>query len=470
MSLPIVAVVGRPNVGKSTFVNRISMRSEAIVHEQRGVTRDRSYHRTDWNGRDFMLIDTGGIELGGGDAFQGSIRRQAMVACEEADVVLFMVDGQGGLTADDLEVAKLLKRSKRPVLLLVNKLDNPGKEEGLWEFMQLGLGEPWPVSSVHGYGTGDLLDAVLRHFPAAGGSRPEALAGRADADDDVVSGNVEGNVEGSDDDTSGVTDDDTAIPLAIIGRPNVGKSTLTNRLVGSDRSIVSEVAGTTRDAIDSLVEREGQRYRIIDTAGIRKKSRIDEDVEYYGFVRALRAIDDADVALMLIDATVGLTDQDQRVARLADERSCALIILLNKWDQLADAESREWLMEQITDRLAFVSYAPVLPISALTGQGTQRIWPAVSTVYANFGARFSTSRLNALLTELRDFGHTINRGRMRLRVNYVTQTGTNPPAFTFFANHPQIIDDNYRRYLENRLRAALPLEGTPVHLRFKKKD
>ncbi|MCL2632312.1 MAG: ribosome biogenesis GTPase Der [Coriobacteriia bacterium] len=441
MNLPIVAVVGRPNVGKSTFVNRIAQTNEAIVHAERGVTRDRSYHVAEWNGCEFMLIDTGGIEMGGDDTFQRSIRNQALVACEEADVVLFMVDGQNGLIYDDSEVARILNRSGRPVMLLVNKVDEPMREDQLWEFYKLGLGEPWSVSGLHGHGTGDLLDALVALLPSA-------------------------DAESLDPTAAGVTE----ICVAIIGRPNAGKSTLTNRLLGTERSIVSEVAGTTRDAIDSVITRNGINYRIIDTAGIRRKSQISADVEYYGFVRALRAIDRADVALLLVDATLGLTDQDQRVARLAEERGSALVILINKWDQLQTPESRLKVRQQVEEDMPFVAYAPIIPISALTGRSTHRIWDAIDQVYESYSTQFKTSALNALLTELRDFGHTISQGRMRLRINYVTQTGRKPPVFTFFANHPQIIDDNFERYLENRLRAALPLEGTPVKLKFRRKD
>ena len=481
MSLPIVAVVGRPNVGKSTFVNRIAQTNEAIVHAERGVTRDRSYHQAEWNGREFMLVDTGGIEMGGDDAFQRSIRNQALVACEEADVVLFMVDGQGGLIADDNEVARILNRSKRPVMLMVNKIDEPMREDQLWEFYKLGLGDPWSISSLHGHGTGDLLDALVAMLPAAeaatNATTTSATQGAPSAS--APSTNTPASSTQDTDYDPDAAESTRAYPpenntseicVAIIGRPNAGKSTLTNRLLGVERSIVSEVAGTTRDAIDSVIERDAQAYRIIDTAGIRRKSQIDADVEYYGFVRALRAIDRADVALLLIDATLGLTDQDQRVARLAEERGTALVILINKWDQLTDPESRAALREQVADRLPFVAYAPVIAISALTGRSTHRIWDAINTAYTNYSSRIKTSQLNALLTELRDFGHTISRGRMRLRINYVTQTGYKPPVFTFFANHPQIIDDNYERYLENRLRAALPLEGTPIRMRFKKKD
>jgi GTP-binding protein len=432
-------VVGRPNVGKSTFVNRIALTKDAIVHEQRGVTRDRSYHHADWNGRDFILIDTGGIEWGADDAFQNSIRNQALLATEEADVILFMVDARAGVTADDGEVARLLKRSGHPVMLLVNKMDDPTRTDGLWDFYDLGLGEPWQISSVHGHGTGDMLDVLITLLP-----QPEA--------------------EGAPD-----TDSPT-INVAIIGRPNAGKSSLTNRLVGRERSIVSDVAGTTRDAIDTVIEHEGTRYRIVDTAGIRRKSQIDESVEYYGFVRALRAIDRADVALLMIDATLGLTDNDQRVANLADERGCALIVLLNKWDLLNTPEEREAVRTQIADRLPFVAYAPVIAISALTGRSVHRIWTAITTAYTNFSATIPTPKLNALLAQLRDFGHTVSKGKLRLRIHYVTQTGSRPPRFTFFANHPHIIDETYRRYLENRLRETFPLEGTPILLKFKKKD
>ncbi|MDR0350908.1 MAG: ribosome biogenesis GTPase Der [Coriobacteriales bacterium] len=460
VALPIVAVVGRPNVGKSTFVNRIALTKSAIVHEQRGVTRDRSYHRADWNGKDFMLIDTGGIETGALDAFQGSIRNQALLAIEEADLILFMTDARCKATADDMEVARLLKRSGRPVMLLVNKMDNPADEGELWEFFELGLGNPWPISSVHGHGTGDLLDELVALLDDGEKGGP-ALAETAPPSDDTPATAPA---------AAPPSDDTPAIAVAIIGRPNAGKSSLTNRLVGRERTIVSDVAGTTRDAIDTLVEHEDKHYRVIDTAGIRRKSRIDESVEYYGFVRALRAIDSADVALLMLDSTLGLTDNDQRVANLADERGRALIILLNKWDLLDDAEEREALRTQVADRLPFVSYAPVLTISALTGSRVGRIWDAIDAAYANYSSHIPTPKLNAFLAKLRDFGHTVSKGKLRLRIHYVTQTGTCPPQFTFFANHPHIIDNSFRRYLENRLREAFSLEGTPVRLHFKKKD
>ncbi|MBC5582660.1 ribosome biogenesis GTPase Der [Eggerthella sp. NSJ-70] len=438
MPLPIVAVVGRPNVGKSTFVNRIAQADEAIVHEMRGVTRDRSYHEADWNGVDFKLIDTGGIEMGDDDAFQGSIRNQALAGANEADVILFIVDGKTGVNADDEAVARILRKTSKPVFLVVNKLDTPNREDEIWEFYQLGLGDPWPVSAMHGHGTGDLLDAVVEEL--------EKVERPADADED------------------------DGINVAIIGRPNAGKSSLTNKLTANDRSIVSDVAGTTRDAIDTHIVHDGQRYTIVDTAGLRRKSQIDADVEYYGFVRAMRAIDRANVALLVIDSTLGLTDQDQRVAGFAAERGCAMVIVLNKWDLIEGPEAKAEIRERIADRLTFVGYAPVIAISALTGKKVDRIWDAVNTAYENYSQTIPTNRLNTWLAGIREFGHTVSKGKAVLRMKYVTQTATCPPQFTFFANRPDLVDDNFERYLENRLREGFDLVGTPVRIKFKKKD
>lgn len=438
MPLPIVAIVGRPNVGKSTLVNRIAQVDDAIVHEMRGVTRDRSYHNADWNGVDFKLIDTGGIEVGSDDAFQGSITAQALEAARQADVIVFVVDGKVGVNADDEEVARILRRSNKPVLLAANKMDHPKMEEGLWEFYQLGLGDPWPVSAMHGNGTGDLLDEVVRHLREL----------------DVAQG--EDEVE--------------AVNVAIIGRPNAGKSSLTNRLTDNDRSIVSDVAGTTRDAIDTLVEHDGTTYRIVDTAGLRRKSQIDQDVEYYGFVRAMRAIDRADVALLVVDSSIGLTNEDQRVAGYAAERGCAMVIVLNKWDLVEGPDEKQKIRDRIADRMTFVGYAPVVAISALTGKKVQRIWEAIDEAFENYSRVIPTGKLNAFLTTIRESGHTISKGKAILRMKYVTQTATKPPRFTFFCNRPDVVDDNYERYLENRMREAFPLVGTPIRLRFKKKD
>lgn len=436
MSLPIVAIMGRPNVGKSTMVNRLAENNEAIVHEMRGVTRDRSYHEADWNGRSFTLIDTGGIEMGSDDAFQSSITSQALAATEEADVIVFLVDGKTGINADDEEVARILRRSKKPVLLAVNKLDSVKQEGELWEFYQLGLGDPRPVSALHGTGTGDLLDEIVSLFP------------EDKVEEDVLD----------------------SINVAIIGRPNAGKSSLTNKLTNDNRSIVSDVAGTTRDAIDTVVEHEGTYYTIVDTAGLRKKSVVHEDVEYYGFVRAMRAIDRAQVVLLVIDATLGLTDQDQRVAGMAAERGCAMVVLLNKWDLVEGPEAKAEIRERIEDRLTFVGYAPVIAISALSGKNVHRIWNAIDTAYQNYSSVISTSRLNVWLQDIREFGHTISKGKRILKLKYVTQTGTEPPFFTFFCNHPDLVEPSFERYLENRLRSTFGFEGTPIRLKFKKKD
>ena len=438
---PIVAIVGRPNVGKSTLVNRIAQTADAIVHQSRGVTRDRSYHEADWNGRSFTLVDTGGIEpLKSEDVFSASIRDQALAACEEAAVILFVVDGTTGVTEEDESVARMLKRVKAPVFLLVNKLDNPDREgDNLWEFYSLGVGEPIAISALHGHGTGDLLDEVVALFP-------------------------------EEDDLTAEPSDPNSLSVAIIGRPNAGKSSLFNKIIGSDRSIVSDIAGTTRDAIDTIVERDGRRYCMVDTAGIRKKSTVYENIEYYSMVRGLRAIDRADVALLVVDSTTGMTEQDQKVANLAIDRGCALVILLNKWDLLKDDREREQVMETVDRRLTLAPWASVLRISALTGRSVEKIWALIDAAAAARASKVSTSRLNQMLTEMREFGHTVVDGKRRLRMHYVTQTGTKPPTFTFFVNHTDMVNDTYRRYIENRMRAAFDFKGTPIRLRFRKKD
>ena len=437
---PVVAIVGRPNVGKSTLVNRLAGTNDAIVHESRGVTRDRSYHDADWNGREFILVDTGGIEpMKSDDVFSTSIRDQALAAAEEADVVLFVVDGSVGVTEEDESVARMLKRVKKPILLLVNKLDNPAREEErLWEFYSLGIGDPRPISAHHGHGTGDLLDEVVSLLPE------------------------------EEDEAPGLYPD--ALGVAIIGRPNAGKSSLFNKVIGSDRSIVSDIAGTTRDAIDTYIEREGRRYRLVDTAGIRKKSTVYENNEYYSMVRGLRAIDRADVALLVVDSGVGMTEQDQKVANLAIERGCALVILLNKWDLLDDDYKREKALDTVARRMTLAPWAPMLRISALTGRSVEKIWKLIDEAAAERGKTISTSALNRFLTGLREFGHTIVDGKRRLRMHYVTQTGTNPPSFTFFVNHPDLVNDTYRRYVENRMRAEFGFKGTPIRLYFHKKN
>lgn len=437
MAKPIVAVVGRPNVGKSTLVNRICRRPEAIVHEIEGVTRDRTFHEAEWNGVDFLLCDTGGIEVGASeDVFQVKIREQAVIAIEEADCVVFIVDSKTGITEEDEEVARILKRAKRPVFLAVNKCDTVAQDSAAYEFYALGLGDPMPISAQHGNGLGDLLDMVVDALPPDDGS---------EEDPDVVR-------------------------VAIIGRPNAGKSSLLNRLCGQERAIVSDVAGTTRDAVDTVVEHDGKTYRLVDTAGMRKRTAINEDLEYYSYVRAQRAIERADVALLVIDSTIGVTEQDQKVAGMANEAGCGIVLLLNKWDLIDTAERREELEEDVHERLHFVDFAPLVRISALTGRSVLRVWDAIDTVAANRARVFPTSQLNRFLTDLREFGHTVTQGKRHLKMNYVTQTGQNPPTFTFFVNATDLVTDNFKSYLDNRLREHFDLTGTPLRLRFKNKS
>lgn len=438
MPKPVVAVVGRPNVGKSTLVNRIAVSRDAIVHESRGVTRDRSYHDADWNGRDFALIDTGGIESAKSkDVFAPRIREQALLACEEADVIVFVVDGSTGVTDEDEEVARVLRRQDKPVFLVVNKKDNPATEQdGLWDFYALGVGEPRPLSAAHGHGTGDLLDEIVAALPEPTDEEPEA---------DLLS-------------------------LAIVGRPNVGKSSLANRLANRKRSIVSDVAGTTRDAIDTLIEWKGQPIRLVDTAGMRKKSQVHEDVEYYSLVRGLQAIDRADVCLLVVDATVGVTEQDQKVAGMAIDRGCGLVLVLNKWDLVETDQQRDDIVASIDKRLAFASWIPTVNVSALTGRATDKVLELAVRAAQAHASQIRTSELNALLAEIREGGHTRSERGRRLKINYATQTGSRPPVYTFWCNAPDLVDDNFERFLENRLRARIDLTGTPVRLKFRRKS
>ncbi len=438
MPKPVVAVVGRPNVGKSTLVNRIAVSRDAIVHESRGVTRDRSYHDADWNGRDFTLIDTGGIEsVKSKDVFAPRIREQALIACEEADVIVFVVDGSTGVTDEDEEVARVLRRQDKPVFLVVNKKDNPATEQdGLWDFYALGVGEPRPLSASHGHGTGDLLDEIVAALP-------EPV--EDESDDDVLS-------------------------LAIVGRPNVGKSSLANRLANKKRSIVSDVAGTTRDAIDTMIEWKGQPIRLVDTAGMRKKTQVHEDVEYYSLVRGLQAIDRADVCLLVVDATVGVTEQDQKVAGMAIERGCGLVLILNKWDLVETEQQRDEIVSSIDKRLAFAPWVPTVNVSALTGRATDKVLELAVRAAAAHASQLRTSELNDLLAEIREGGHTRSEKGRRLKIQYATQTGSKPPVISFWCNAPDLVDDNFERFIENRLRKRFDLTGTPVRLKFRRKS
>ena len=437
MSKPIVAIVGRPNVGKSTLFNVIAGDTISIVKDTPGVTRDRIYADCDWLNMNFTLIDTGGIEPDSKDIILSQMREQAEIAISTADVIIFIVDVRQGLVDSDAKVADMLRKSRKPVVLAVNKVDSMAKfGNDVYEFYNLGIGEPVPVSAASRLGIGDLLDEVVKHFDGE-------------------------KIEEEEDDRP---------RIAVVGKPNVGKSSIINKLLGENRVIVSDIAGTTRDAVDTEIVYNGMPYVFIDTAGLRRKSQIDEDVEYYGFVRAMRAIDRADVALLVIDGTLGLTNEDQRVAGYAAERGCAMVIVLNKWDIVEGPEEKAKIRERIEDRMTFVGYAPVVAISALTGKRVDRIWNAIDDVYANYSRTIPTARLNTWLAGIRETGHTVSKGKAVLRMKYLTQTGTCPPHFTFFVNRPDVVDDNYERYLENRMREAFPLEGTPIRLKFKKKD
>jgi GTPase len=451
VALPVVAIVGRPNVGKSTLLNRIVRRRAAIVEERPGVTRDRKDVDAEWLGRPFRLVDTGGWLARGSDLDE-KVSAQSERAVADADVVLFVVDVVTGATEDDAAVAELLRRSGKPVLLVVNKVDDTGREHQIWELLSLGLGDPYPVSALHGRGTGDLLDRIVELLPAATDDEAEAVADLA-ADQRGVEGTERGGAGG---------DASSEVKIAIMGRPNVGKSTLFNRLIGDDRSVVHDLPGTTRDTIDTVVETELGPLRLVDTAGMRRRSRIDEGTEYYSLVRALQAVDDADVALLVIDAREGVTGQDQRLAERIDAAGCPIVVVLNKWE-LLDAEQRADVRWQVSDKLRFVGDAPVLQISALSGKGVHKLFPALAASVDAYNRRIPTSRVNAVLRE----AQAAQPAPGGARVLYATQGATKPPTFTLFVNRE--LPRTYLRYLERRLREAFDLGATSVKLRVRRR-
>ena len=430
-----VAIVGRPNVGKSTLLNRILGRREAIVEERPGVTRDRKEVEASWQGREFTLVDTGGW-MADGNSLDEKVSRQSERAIADADAVLFVVDATVGVTEDDARVAGLLRSVSAPVLVVANKVDDRVHEAAVWELMSLGLGEPAAVSALHGRGTGDLLDRLVAELP------------------DEVPVETSADNAGSSERIVGVT---------LVGRPNVGKSTLFNRLTGENRSVVHDRPGTTRDTIDTVVQTETGPVRFIDTAGMRRKARIDEETEYYSLVRALKAVDTADVALLVIDATLGVTHQDQRLAERVDAAGCPIVVLLNKWD-LCDAEQREDVSIQVGDKLHFVGEAPVLRISALSGKNVQRLWPALEDTISDYRTRIPTRRVNDVIRAAQA-AHPAPAG---VRVLYATQGATDPPTFTLFANRE--LPRTWRRYLERRLREDLDLGSTPLTLRVRRRS
>ena len=427
---PIVAIVGRPNVGKSLLFNKLIGKRLSIVQDTPGVTRDRIYGETDWNGRTFTLVDTGGIEPRTDDQLLSFMRQQAQIAVENATVIVFLTDIKTGVTAADHEVANMLLRSGKPIVLAVNKMDSTGlPDPDVYEFYNLGLGDPIAVSAVHGHGTGDLLDACVQYFP------PE------DQEEE----------------------EDDAIKVALIGKPNVGKSSLVNQILGEERVIVSDVAGTTRDAIDSRFTNDRGSFVLIDTAGMRRKSKVEEDIEQYSVLRATMAIDRADVCLILIDATEGVTEQDTKVAGMAHEAGKACIIVVNKWDLVEkDGKTMDRMTEDVRKGLAFMTYAPILFISAKTGQRVDKLFDLIVAVSNQASMRITTGMLNNVLADAQTrVQPPTDKGR-RLKIYYMTQVGIRPPHFVVFCNDAKLFHFSYRRYLENCIRNTFDLTGTPI--------
>ena len=439
MGKPIVAIVGRPNVGKSTLFNIFANSRISIVEDTPGVTRDRLYADTEWLDNEFMMVDTGGIEIMNTDKIAVSIRQQAQIAIAEADVILFVCDARAGITHEDAEVAKMLRQSKKPIVLAINKADSPKQEMEIFEFYNLGIGEPIPVSAANHLGLGDLLDAVVEKFP-------ETSAYGEDGNEDEIK-------------------------VALIGRPNVGKSSIFNTLVGEERSIVSDVAGTTRDAIDTPVIREGQKFLFIDTAGMRRKARIDEPIEKYSIIRSLRAVDRSDVVLMVIDAIYGITEQDKKIAGYAHEAGKGIVLVVNKWD-LYDKDNTSTLRytENLRRELVFMQYAPVVFVSAMTKQRIHRLPEVIHYVAEQNAMRISTSVLNQVVEDAIAINPPPTEKGQRLKILYATQVKIKPPTFVIFVNEPEIMHFSYQRYLENKLREAFGFEGTPLQMIIRGKN
>ncbi len=437
MAKPVVAIVGRPNVGKSTFFNYISGRRISIIEDTPGVTRDRIYAEGEWRGQQFTIIDTGGIEPFTEDYIKKQMIRQAEIAMETADVIVFIVDIKTGITAADYDVAVMLRKSDKPVIVAVNKADSVGEmPPEAYEFYNLGIGEIFTISSIHRLGIGDLLDAVYEHFPK---DMNEA-------------------------------DDDDVIKVAVIGKPNVGKSSLINSILGEERVIVSDIAGTTRDAIDTPVERNGKRYTFIDTAGIRRKSKIDENIERYSVIRSWTAVDRADVCIILIDAQDGVTEQDTKIAGYAHEQGKASIIAVNKWDIVEkETGTLEKYRERVKGKLEFMNYAPVLFISAKTGQRIERLFELVDFVFDQASFRIQTGMLNDVLNEATAMVQPPSDKGKRLKIYYITQVGIKPPKFILFVNNRELMHFSYERYLVNTLRTNFGFEGTPIRFIIKEK-
>ena len=435
--LPVVVIVGRPNVGKSTFFNRLIRKRVAVVEDTPGITRDRLYAETEWRGKRFTVVDTGGILFGDEDPLVEQIRVQAEVALAEADIVVFLADATAGLTSDDQDLANHLRPVKKPLFIVVNKADNPGRDGFANEFYALGLGDVWPVSSLHGRGIADLLDEIVALLPTA----------------------------------DELKDEREEVRLAIIGRPNVGKSSLLNAFTGEQRSIVSAIPGTTRDAIDTQIEYKGERFRLIDTAGIRRSGKIQGTVEYYMVNRATRALERADCALVVVNGQEGLTDGDKRIAKLAHDAGKACVFAVNKWDVVepddpminSKSPHKKEFIKQVRDEVPELAYAPVVFTSALEGMGLEPVLKTVLASLENYSFRISTGNLNRLIQDA-TFRRPYSSKGKAFKVYYATQVSTRPPTFVMFCNDPDIMHFSYKRYLENQIRKHHPLEGTPIRL------
>lgn len=438
MAKPLVAIVGRPNVGKSTFFNQMAGKRIAIVEDTPGVTRDRVYADCEWQNYKFTLIDTGGIDPTSDDPLLSQMRRQAEIAIETCDVIMFFVDGRTGMTADDQSVADMLRKSRKPILLVVNKVDSVRLMNDVYEFYNLGLGDPIGISSLNLLNFGDLLEELCRHFPDP------------DAEEEEVD----------------------AIQIAVAGKPNVGKSSLVNRLLGEERVMVSDIAGTTRDAIDTRFTEDGQDYVLIDTAGIRRKRAIEyQSLERFSIVRALAAIDRCDVALMVIDATQGVTEQDTKIAGYIDEKGKAAIIVINKWDAIEkNTGTMNEFVKKVREELKFMAYAPILFISALTGQRTNQVLETVKAVYEQASRRITTGLLNDILADAQAALQPPATSGRRLKIYYATQQETNPPTFVMFVNDQTLMHFSYERYLEKQFRKAFGFEGTPLKFILREKQ
>lgn len=430
MPKPIIAIVGRPNVGKSTIFNRIVGERVSIVEDIPGVTRDRIYSSAEWLNMDFNIIDTGGIDIGD-EPFLEQIKQQAEIAIDEADVIIFLTNGRDGITSADEEVAKILYKSKKPVVLAVNKIDNPEMKELIYDFYALGYGEPFPISGTHGLGLGDLLDEAAKHFPK-------------DEDEDYG---------------------DDVIKFSLIGRPNVGKSSLVNAVLGEDRVIVSNIAGTTRDAIDTKFTKEEQEYVVIDTAGMRKRGKVYESTEKYSVLRALRAIERSDVVLVVLNAEEGIIEQDKKIAGYAQEAGKAVVIVINKWDTVEkDDKTMKKFEENVREHFQFLTYAPIVFLSAKTKKRTHTLLPVINMVNENHAMRVETSILNDVIMDAVAMNPTPTHNGKRLKIYYATQVAIKPPTFVVFVNDPGLLHFSYERFLENKLRAAFGFEGTPIRI------